>query len=166
MPTPEVEEFARILLTNVRDEAISSCDRLLHPTPTNVKARRWHDKMIASSSEEFAKEIIPDCVDEAIFYLLDAIDNGLLGISFTATNGNTVDLTEAGRSEMAGWFAGTDGWKAASRRRGAMTIWRIFKTTRDHLMTTSSRTGADIQWQNSPEATTQELDLVPPEDRQ
>jgi len=62
---------------------------------------------------EFARHIIPDCVDEALFYLLRAVDEGLIRISFSASSGKTVDLTIDGESETAGWFAGTDGWKEA-----------------------------------------------------
>lgn len=116
MPIPEVEEFAKLLLKHVRDEAISSCDRLLDPAARNAIAERWRVKMESGSCRDFAKEIIPDCVDEAIFYLLHAIDEGTLQISFTANNGATINLTVDGQSEMAGWFSGTNGWKEAYSR--------------------------------------------------
>ena len=110
MPTPGIEEFARLLMTVVRDEAIGSCDRDLSPSARGVVAIRWRKSMERGSHEEFAREIIPDCVDDAIFYLLHAIDEGILQLSFTASNGKTVDLTKEGDSEMAGWFAGY-AWK-------------------------------------------------------
>lgn len=55
--------------------------------------------------------MIPDCIDQALFYLLHAIDSDILHISFTADNGKQVDLTEEGIGELAGWFAGND-WKS------------------------------------------------------
>ncbi|HEX4143487.1 MAG TPA: hypothetical protein VHY91_08045 [Pirellulales bacterium] len=117
MPKPEVEEFAKLLLTCVRDEAISSCDRLLRPAARSVIALRWHNKMATAGCEEFVREIIPDCVDEAIFFLLHAVDEGLLRLSFAASNGTTVDLMADGESEMAGWFASGDWKKAYSEER-------------------------------------------------
>ena len=113
MPTPEVEEFARLLVTHVRDQAIASCDIGLRPGARNVTALRWRKAIESLTHQDFAREIIPDCVDEAIFYLLHAIDEGLLQVRFVASNGEAVDLTKEGRSEMAGWYAGTGGWVAA-----------------------------------------------------
>ncbi len=53
-----------------------------------------------------------DVVDEVLFYLLHAIDEGLLRLTFTASNGVAVDLTEQGLSELAGWYMGSGGWRA------------------------------------------------------
>ncbi len=113
MPTPEVEEFARLLVSHVRDEAIASCDINLRPSGRSTTALRWRKAIESRTQQDFAREIIPDCVDEAIFYLLHAIDEGLLPLRFVASNGETTDLTKEGRSEMAGWYAGTGGWVAA-----------------------------------------------------
>ena len=56
--------------------------------------------------------VVPDTVDDTIFHLLDAIDNGLLNLSFTAANGKKVDLPTDGLGELAGWYIGTGGWRA------------------------------------------------------
>jgi hypothetical protein len=55
--------------------------------------------------------MIPDCIDE-VFYLLHAIDSGELRLSFVASAGPVVDLTNDGVGELAGWFAGSDGWRS------------------------------------------------------
>ena len=68
--------------------------------------------MQTRSARDFAREIIPDCVDETLFYLLHAVDEGLLRISFIASDGTVVDLTEEGQHEIAGWF-GDGAWKKA-----------------------------------------------------
>jgi len=54
--------------------------------------------------------LIPDIVDDTVFYLLRAVDEGLLQLSFTASNGKVVNLTKDGLGELAGWFAG-NGWR-------------------------------------------------------
>lgn len=59
-----------------------------------------------------ARTIIPDIVDNTVFHLLDAIDNGLLRLVFTDSSGRVVDLMKNGLSEMAGWYMGTGGWRA------------------------------------------------------
>jgi len=61
--------------------------------------------------KKISDAIIPDCVDQTIFYLLHAIDNGELKLTFTAPNGENVDLTDGGFGEMAGWYAGEDNWR-------------------------------------------------------
>jgi hypothetical protein len=113
MATPEVEEFAKLLMTHVRDMAISTSDMSLDPDANGPTAKRWRLKMQAGQIQGLLSEMIPDCVDNALFYLLYAIDEGLLRISFTGSSGRTVDLTEAGESEMAGWYMATDGWRHA-----------------------------------------------------
>ena len=114
MAIPEIEEFAKLLMQHVRDEAVASCDMTRNPNCKAVSAKRWHKKIEAGQIEELLDEIIPDCVDTALFYLLHAVDEGLLQISFKASSGRMVDLVEAGESEMAGWSAmgGTEGWRA------------------------------------------------------
>jgi hypothetical protein len=108
--TAEIEEFARTLIQQVRDIAIQTNDRTL--SEAHVVAERWKEAAASGSPEAFAKVLIPDIVDSAMFHLLHAIDDGLLKLSFTASNGNTVDLSMEGLSELAGWYMGSDGWRA------------------------------------------------------
>jgi len=56
--------------------------------------------------------VIPDAVDEAVFNLLRAIDNGHLKLKFTASNGKQIDLPKDGLGELSGWYMGTGGWRA------------------------------------------------------
>lgn len=111
MSAPEIEEFARILVQRVRDAAIRSCDGELQASAESPVAKRWRDAARSNTPEEFARAAIPDIVDETVFHLLDAIDQGLLKISFTASTGGTVDLTSDGLGELSGWYAGSPGWR-------------------------------------------------------
>jgi hypothetical protein len=110
MLTQEIEEFAKLLIGKVRDAAIESSDRIFNEQ--HVVAKRWKEAAAAGSPEAFGKVLIPDIVDSAMFYLLHAIDDGLLRLSFTASNGKTVDLSTEGLSELAGWYMGSGGWRA------------------------------------------------------
>jgi hypothetical protein len=110
MTTPEIEEFAKVLVEKVRDASIQSNDRRL--VADHVIAKRWKEAAASSSPELFAKVLIPDIVDDTLFYLLHAIDDGFLKLSFTASNGKTVDLSTEGLSELAGWYIGSDAWRA------------------------------------------------------
>ena len=111
MLNPEIEEFAKMLVQEVRDSAISSCDVLLRPNAAGPTAKRWKEAA-AGDPESFAKVIIPDVVDDTVFQLLQAIDGELVKLSFTASNGKTVDLTAEGLSELAGWYVGIPGWRS------------------------------------------------------
>lgn len=110
---PEIEEFARLLMQHVRDEAIESCDNCLDPEATHVKAQRWKQRIQDNDAAGLANVLIPDCVDSVLFYLMNAIDQGLLDLSFKASNGNLVNLSIDGGSELAGWCIGTDAWREA-----------------------------------------------------
>jgi hypothetical protein len=106
MPRPEIEQFVKILVREVRDAAIRSNDLRLRPDVTHAIAKRWRESAQAGQLEPIAKTLIPDVVDDTIFYLLHAIDEGLLQLSFTDSNGQTVNLNKEGHGELGGWFAG------------------------------------------------------------
>ncbi|HZZ72355.1 MAG TPA: hypothetical protein VFE24_08880 [Pirellulales bacterium] len=108
--TPELEEFAKILVEKVRDIAIQSNDRTL--SANHVIAKRWKEAAVNSSPEAFAKVLIPDIVDSTISHLLSAIDQELLRLSFTASNGKSLDLTTVATEfgELSGWYKGGRGW--------------------------------------------------------
>jgi hypothetical protein len=109
---PEIEQFAKSLVEYVRDASIQSNDRALLPTARYSVAKRWAKAASEEAPVDFARVVIPDVVDDTIFYLLHAIDEGLLRLAFTASNGKVVDLTTQGLGELAGWFAGSGGWRA------------------------------------------------------
>jgi hypothetical protein len=112
MPIPEIEEFAKILVQRVRDSAIQSCDRQLQPGARSPVAKRWREAASDGEPGIIANVIVPDCVDETVFYLLQAIDQGLLQLSFSASNGKTVDLAAEGLGELSGWYMASGGWRA------------------------------------------------------
>ncbi len=105
----EIDEFAKILIEKVRDAVIQSSDRCLNEQ--HVVAKRWKEAAARGTPEAFVKVLIPDIVDDTLFYLLRAIDDGLLKLSFTASSGKTVDLSTEGLSELAGWYMGSGAWR-------------------------------------------------------
>ena len=114
MKNSDIEEFAKLLMRHVRDRAIASCDLLRNPACNSVDAKRWCRHQHSGLTDDLIGEVIPDCVDTALFYLLNAIDEGVLRIYFKANSGSMVDLVETGESELAGWSAmgGKEGWRA------------------------------------------------------
>jgi hypothetical protein len=111
MPTPEIEEFAKLIVEHIRDCSVRDCDRYLHAENRGPVAKRW--KAVAGETElkTVASVVIPDVVDSVVAQLFWAIDEGLLNLSFTASNGNTVDLEKDGLHELCGWYMGTEGWR-------------------------------------------------------
>ena len=103
----EIIEFGKVLVQQVRDSAIKSCDVQLHAHNMNSPiAKRWRDAKNSGNIDEFGATVIQDCVDDTIFYLLEAIDNGLLNITLNTPNGETINLTAEGLGELSGWYAG------------------------------------------------------------
>ncbi len=78
----------------------------------NPIAKRWREAAGSSKSEAFAKVLIPDIVDSTISHLLGAIDQELLCLLFTASNGKSIDLTAVAKEsgELSGWYRGGGGW--------------------------------------------------------
>jgi len=108
MPTSEIEEFAKTLVQQVRDSAIRNSDALLQPQASSPAARRW--KSLAADPSDLLT-IVPDAVDEAVFCLLQAIDQGHLRMKYVSSSGREVDLTEEGQEELSGWYMGSGGWR-------------------------------------------------------
>jgi hypothetical protein len=111
MLTPEIEEFAKLLVQQGRDEAIKNCDTQLRGDANSPVARRWRNAQ-NSGGQRICEVMIADCVDKAVSSLLRAIDQGDLLISFTASNGKTMSLSDAGMGELCGWYNGSGGWRA------------------------------------------------------
>ncbi len=97
------------LVRHVRDASIRSCDALLQPEAASPAARRW--KGLRAESSELLS-VIPDAVDEAVFGVLQAIDQGILRLKYVSSGGREVDLTEEGQGELSGWYMGSGGWRA------------------------------------------------------
>jgi hypothetical protein len=111
MPTQELEEFARVLVQHVRDAAIGSSDRRMQSNSRSPVAKRWREAA-RSTPEAFANVLIPDIVDDTIFYFLQALDQQVLALLFEASNGKRVDLPKEGLGELSGWYMGSSGWRA------------------------------------------------------
>ncbi len=112
MPDQNIMSFAEALVRSVRDRAIQNCLLSLSPQAKDPIAKRWKEVLAHTDLDAIRNVIIPDCVDAAIFCLLFAIDDDALHLTFTNAEGQSVDLTEAGLSELAGWYVGgEDGWR-------------------------------------------------------
>jgi hypothetical protein len=105
----EIEEFGKALVRWVRDAAVRSCDVWLQPQANSPIARRWRQTGARGAA---LQAVIPDAVDETVFSLLQAIDQGALRVKFVSVGGREVDLTEEGLGELAGWYMGSGGWRA------------------------------------------------------
>ena len=108
MPSPEIEEFARTLVRHVRDATVRNCDGLLQPQANSPVAQRW--RSLGASASDLGV-IVPDAVDETIFSLLQAIDQGLLRLKFVTSTGREIDLTDEGLAELSGWYMCSGGWR-------------------------------------------------------
>src|SRR3954470_10848568 len=110
----KIEEFAKILLLEVRDQSIRQCDSLLQPHALSPEARRWREAA-AGGVRGLQEMMIADVVDTVVGNLLDAIDSERLRLRFVAEDGTVVDLREAGRRELTGWYMAS--WRAKSNQR-------------------------------------------------
>ncbi len=119
MAREEINELGKLIAQNVRDLSIQNGDMCLTgDNMNNPVIKRWRDLKESGRIDEFAKAIIADCVDDAIFYLLDSIDNGIINISFQASNGKVINLPKDGSGELAGDYVGDGGWiEAYSKER-------------------------------------------------
>ena len=141
MPIPEIEEFAKILVQQVRDIAVRSCDIILEPAMRADIAKRWRD----TGNADAIAAVVPDVIDQTVSALLQTIDQGLLRLKFIAVNGREIDLTEDGGGELAGWYMGTGGWRAMFSNS---TLYRRFRRpllqarprVRSRLLSRASRT--------------------------
>lgn len=111
MSNKAVEEFARLLVEQVRDRSIRNCDLNLRVDAKSTTAKRWRDAGVVDGPA--VNTLIPECVDAAIYFLLAAVDDGVLRLRFEASDGTVIDLGEDGLGELAGWFIGADGWREA-----------------------------------------------------
>jgi hypothetical protein len=105
---PELERFARLLVTLVRDRAIHEADRLARGGVVGPSGRHWQTVLAESPSSDALRELIPEIVDQTLFQLLDAIDNGALPLGWRAQDGSQTTLQDLGSSEMAGSLVGGD----------------------------------------------------------
>lgn len=111
MHIPEIEEFGKLLVQNVRDRAIASCSLYLDLDNNTIIAKRWRNKQVGDPDSTLnLAAVISDCVDETIFHLLNSIDQETLPLLINMGS-RTVDLVKDGLGELGGWYVGTDGWR-------------------------------------------------------
>ena len=108
----EIEEFLEKLVAFVRDSAIKSCDSQFNMSVNSKKIYGEWDGVSYENRNDLEKNLIPDVVDETIFYLLNAIDNKELSIYFKASANKLVDLGSDGRGELGGWYMASEGSRA------------------------------------------------------
>jgi hypothetical protein len=111
MAEMELEEFAEALIRFVRDNAVDSCLNQLNTSSNTPLAKRWQLALENKDPSSY-RDIVPDIVDEAIFFLLEAIDERSLKLMFKTKNGEVLDLGESGKGEMGGWYMASGGWRS------------------------------------------------------
>lgn len=114
-----IKEFASVLIENVRDAAIRSCDRNLNSGASYDEAKNWK-KHATPEVVEFVKFAIPDCVDAVLGRLLSEIDQGVLKLFYQASDGSLIDLEREGEGEMSGWYGATGGLREIYSRERFM----------------------------------------------
>jgi hypothetical protein len=110
----ELHRFAEMLVRSVRDQSIDSCDALAFRRMFGPTGDRWRDLLAEPKAREAISQLIPDIVDEVLFKLLHALDQGDMPLAWRRESGTYVDLYDLGLSEMAGWLVGSDPecWRA------------------------------------------------------
>lgn len=104
-----VDEFAVRLVREVRDRAIQMCDAMLRGQGPPEVVQRWAHAR-ADGPDALAHRVIADCVDETLGYLLVAIDEGILPLTYRGRSGASVDLAAAGDEGLAGAYLASGGW--------------------------------------------------------
>ena len=99
-------EFAKILVQQVRDKAISGSDGQLYAKNPRARiANHWRQVRETGNIDKYAEAIIADCIDNAIGCFLLAFDEGVFNLSFRASNGENVSLDELA-GEICGYYMG------------------------------------------------------------
>ncbi len=109
MSERNIDIFAERLVRLVRDRTIRSCSQDLGPGPLSPVGKHWRAVLGSVDIDALRNVLIPDCVDEAVFYLLNAIDNEEIRLLFAAPDGQIVDLSESG--ELGGCYMGGESWR-------------------------------------------------------
>jgi hypothetical protein len=106
-----LDRFAAVLMTRVRDPAISECDRLASGQTIGPRGDYWREFVTDDGARRALEALIPDVVDQVLFELLNAADNHELPLAWQEPDGSCLPLDELGMQEMAGWLMGSDGWR-------------------------------------------------------
>ena len=109
--TRELQRFGKLLMRLVRDRAIAACDRLASGEMVGPDGERWRTVLSTTDAREAVMNLIPDVVDQTLFELLNAVDNGEFPLAWRQSDGSLVGLDHLGLGEMAGWLMGSPGWR-------------------------------------------------------
>ena len=104
-----LEEFGRKLVQHVRDDTIISNEVLKNPwsrDPTRLKLNALDRKCVAAVLDL----VIPEIVDDTLFCLLRAIDDGRIRLTYVPDEGESLDLSAGSHGELPGWLWGEEGW--------------------------------------------------------
>lgn len=106
----ELDEFAEQLMRVVRDRAVVACDRLLSGQMVGPQGERWK-RVAAGNAREVLVALLPDVVDQVLFELLNAVDNGEFPLAWRDSLGALRPMGDLGSGELAGWLMGSPGWR-------------------------------------------------------
>lgn len=109
----DLDGFARRLVRLVRDPSIREFDLAIDGRKRGLAGERWRHLESSPDLREALRAAMPEVVDEVIFRLLMAIDNGELPLAVEDGDGQFADLGELGKHELAGSYLPPGGWVVA-----------------------------------------------------
>lgn len=101
------ENFARLLVEVVRDPAVATMLSTAEGKIGGPTGQAWR----AADEEERIRLAIALGVDEAVFRLLEAIDNAVLDLRWVAESGELIELAGSGMGDLGGEYLAEDGWR-------------------------------------------------------
>lgn len=93
MNEDKLNKFAKIIIYNIIDQEIEECDTNLSFTNLdNPITKRWYEAVQKGDFKEFAKNIIADAVDSALFRVLHSVDYEKFDIIYRVTHLDRIDF--------------------------------------------------------------------------
>jgi hypothetical protein len=109
----ELQRFAELLMSQVRDQAISNGDVYAAGRIGGTVGEHWKRVLADPACRDAMLELLPEVVDEVLFQFLNALDSGDLNLGWRREDGSWADLYDLGDSNLAGDFVRPgDGWRA------------------------------------------------------
>jgi hypothetical protein len=62
MPSPEMEEFVKLLVQKVRDAATRDCDVSLRPNAVDPISKRWKEATHNDNAKSIVRIVVPECL--------------------------------------------------------------------------------------------------------
>jgi len=120
-----LDQFGRILMESVRDQAIDDWDMILDGRMKSARAQDVRQKLssLTPDQRETVRALVPQVVDDVIHHLLWTLEqrSGAVRVAVTAPDG-AVEQNIAGASDgLAGEVHGDEGWlsRFSKKPRGA-----------------------------------------------